>query len=93
MDRCQCAGSRGAPQPHWGVGLRQVHLLDEEGDDDAAGLRSSRAIFAWLDKGLSKEDQEHIEARLRDEDDDLDFDTLGDIIQKLMERVSGRPTT
>lgn len=62
-------------------------------DDDNAGMSAARAAFAWLDKGLSEKDQAHMEARLRDEDDDLDFDTLGDVINGLMEAVAGRPTT
>jgi hypothetical protein len=62
-------------------------------NDDAASMSAARAAFKWLDDGLGKEDQDHIEARLRDEDDDLDFDTLGEVINGLMEKVSGRPTS
>jgi hypothetical protein len=61
------------------------------GDD--GDIASSKAVFEWLDDGLSEEDREHLEARLRDPEDDLDFDTLGEIVKGLMEKVSGRPTT
>lgn len=64
-----------------------------EGEDEIDEIQTSRAVFAWLDKGLSEEDRKHIEDRLRDEDDDLDFDTLGDVVKALMEKASGRPPT
>ena len=59
---------------------------------DAFGLAAARSTFKWLDDGLSDEDREHIEARLRDPKDDLDFDTLGEVVEALMERVTGKPT-
>jgi hypothetical protein len=64
-----------------------------DGDDEVDEMAMSRAVFEWLDKGLSEDDQKHIEDRLRDEDDDLDFDTLGDIVKALMEKSAGRPPT
>jgi hypothetical protein len=54
---------------------------------------AARAAFGWLDKGMSEEDRAHLEARLRDEEDDIDFDVLEDIVTDLVEKVSGRPTT
>lgn len=49
-------------------------------------------LLDWLDEGLSEEQAKRIEDRLRDPDDDLDMDTLGDIVAALFEQVSGRPT-
>lgn len=59
------------------------------GDDMAA----ARAAFAWLDNGLSDEDQERITARLKDKDDNLDIDIIEEVVTGLVERVSARPTT
>ena len=56
------------------------------------GIEQTRAALAWLDTGLSKKDQDRLEARLRDPEDDLDFDILGKIVEGLMEKLSGRPT-
>jgi hypothetical protein len=64
-------------------------VLATESDNN---IEHTRAVLAWLDAGLSKEDQECLEARLRDPEDDLDFDMLGPIVEGLMEKVSGRPT-
>lgn len=68
-------------------------LMDGENDSGDNPFTQTRAIFSWLDAGLSESDRTHIEGRLRDEDDDLDFDTLGEVIKGLMEHVSKRPTT
>lgn len=57
--------------------------------NDAAPVQ---ATFNWLSGGLSEEDNDFIIERLANEDDDLDFDTLGEIVQDLMEEASGRPT-
>lgn len=61
--------------------------------DASDDLEAARATFAWLDQGLSEEDQDHLAARLRDPEDDLDTNVLEDIVESLVERVSGRPTT
>jgi hypothetical protein len=65
-----------------------VPMLDSDNDLDAA-----KAFFGWLDEGLSEEDREHLLARLRDDEDDLDFEDLEDIVEGIVEEVSGRPTT
>ena len=62
-------------------------MLDADGDMEAA-----RAAFAWLDKGLSEEDQTRISTRLRDPEDDLDIPVLEEIIEGLVEATGGRPT-
>jgi hypothetical protein len=54
---------------------------------------AAKAAFDWLDQGLSEDDRAHIAARLRDQDDDLDIDTVEEVVAALVERVSGRPTT
>lgn len=57
-------------------------------------LEAARSAFEWLDRGLSEDDRARIKARLEDEDDDLDFDTIEEVVTKLVERLSGeRPTT
>lgn len=61
---------------------------------DAAGaLPMVKGMFDWLDAGLGVEQAARIEARLRNPDDDLDVDTLTEIIKWLTEQTSGRPTT
>ena len=60
---------------------------------DASGLALTRATFDWLGEGLSKEDNDRLLARLRDIKDDLDTSTVEKVIEKLTERVAGRPTT
>lgn len=62
-------------------------LSDESGEGDIL-----KSTFEWLDKGLSTEDQDRIIGRLKDEEDDLDIDTLGTIVQSLAEKVAARPT-
>ena len=54
---------------------------------------AAKAAFDWLDQGLSREDAEHLEARLRDADDDFDFTQLEQIVLGLVEMSGGRPTT
>jgi hypothetical protein len=63
-------------------------MLDADSDMEAA-----RAAFAWLDTGMSEDDRAHMEARLRDPKDDFDIPTLEEIVEGLVEAVSGRPTT
>src|SRR4030065_30521 len=50
------------------------------------------ALFDWLGKGLSSDDEAKIEARLRHEDDDFDVDDLMNVVKGLLVRVCGRPT-
>lgn len=59
------------------------------GDD----IGSVRAMLDWLDSGLPKDQSQLLEARLRDPKDDLDFDTLSEVIQGLMAKAAGGPTT
>ena len=67
-------------------------LAPEEGANEGMGM--TKATFDWLGSGLSEEDNAHILARLNDDGDDLDVDTLSEVIQKLAEKAaSGRPTT
>lgn len=51
-----------------------------------------KALFDWFDEGLSEEDSQRIENRLRDPDDDLDIPDVANVIRALLEKVSGRPT-
>jgi hypothetical protein len=63
-------------------------MLDAEDDMGAA-----KSAMEWLDQGLSQEDLAHIVARLKDPEDDLDFEVIEDLIAGIVEKVSGRPTT
>ena len=63
-------------------------MLESEND-----LGAAKAAFAWLDEGLSKEDSDHITARLKNKDDDLDIDAIEEVVTGLVEHVSARPTT
>lgn len=46
----------------------------------------------WLTEGLSEEDTERIMDRLRDPEDDLDFEFLQGVINQLVAQSSKRPT-
>jgi hypothetical protein len=61
-------------------------VLDALDDDEGAG-----ALLDWFAQGLDEETEKFITARLRDEQDDLDVEDLGNVIKALMEKVVGRP--
>lgn len=61
--------------------------------DGGSELEVARGTFEWLDAGLSDDDQDRIEKRLKDPEDDLDIDNLSEVVEKLQEYISGRPTT
>lgn len=63
-------------------------IVDDESDNAAL-----KGTFDWMGAGLSEEDNDRIIARLRDPKDDLDINTLTDIVQRLNEKIAGRPTT
>lgn len=65
-------------------------VIDAEGTDDRVMLKAS---FDWLGSGLSEEDTAFILSRLRDPEDDLDIDMVGELIRGLSEEIAGRPTT
>lgn len=67
-------------------------FLDENGDGISGEMGMVKALFDWLGAGLSEEDNARILARLRDEDDDLDFDSLSEVVMKLTEKITARPT-
>lgn len=65
-----------------------------EADNDELSLGLTKSTFDWLGAGLSEEDRTRVINRLKDPKDDLDIETLTEVVQKLQERVSGgRPTT
>lgn len=64
-----------------------------DGSTGSVGLGLTKATFDWLGKGMSQEDNDHLLARLRDEEDDLDIPTVEKVIEALSEKVAGRPTT
>lgn len=49
------------------------------------------AQWGWLEEGLGSEVWEHIEARLADNDDPLDYPHLQQLFDVLFEQVSNRP--
>lgn len=71
--------------------VMMLPIFDRSGEDQS--LAMTRSTFDWLGDGLSEEDNELIQNRLKDPEDDLDIPTLGIVIQKLSETVGGRPTT
>lgn len=50
------------------------------------------ALLDWLRDGLPKEQAELLVHRLKDENDNLEVTDLGNIVQALVEKVTGRPT-
>jgi hypothetical protein len=56
-------------------------------------IDEARPAFEWLDEGLTEEDRAIIYGRLKDKGDDLDIDTIGEVVSGLVEYVSNRPTT
>lgn len=64
-------------------------LMLGQGDDTLA----VKQMFDWLDKGLPKPQVQKLIRRLKDDKDDFDVDDLDALVAKLMETVSGRPTT
>jgi hypothetical protein len=61
-------------------------------DEDATEADSLRAEVDWFENGLSADDAQWIEDRLRDPEDDFDMDGLSAIIKALFRQVNGRPT-
>jgi hypothetical protein len=73
--------------------LMLMPVIDGSASGDG-GLAVTKATFDWLGEGLSLEDQKRINDRLKDNKDDLDIDTVSEVIKALSERASGgRPTT
>lgn len=56
-------------------------------------LEAARAAFEWLDEGMSEEDRDRVAARLKDPNDDLDIDTIQEVVTLLVEAAGGNPTT
>lgn len=50
------------------------------------------AMMDWVNEGLGEEQAAAIEARLKDPDDDFDFEELTNISRWLVEEATGRPT-
>lgn len=73
--------------------VMMIPLLQPSAGSDEDGVNLTRSTFDWLGQGLSEEDNDLIISRLKDPEDDLDIDLLGDVVQKLSEQVAGRPTT
>ena len=65
-------------------------------DDNEDGLGAVRGTMAWIKAGLSEEQFDLLMERLRDPEDDFDFDSPGgfnDVSNWLVEEASGRPTS
>lgn len=50
------------------------------------------AMMDWVNEGLGEEQAGRLEARLKDPEDDFDFDELTGIARWLIEQATGRPT-
>lgn len=61
----------------------------ESGGSDASLVTGP---VRWLIEGLGDDDTERIMGRLRDPDDDMDFEFLQGVINALVKQVSQRPT-
>lgn len=77
--------------PKNAVMLMPIMDGDSTGNDRQMDL--TRATFDWLGDGMSDEDNERLKSRLKDPKDDLDVDTLSEVVEKLSEKVAARPTT
>ena len=62
-------------------------------DKSANDADMVRATFDWLGAGLPEEDVQYLMDRLKDPEDDLDIDQIGEVIEALGEEIAGRPTT
>jgi hypothetical protein len=51
------------------------------------------AIDEWVDKAFGKEEAENVRARLDDEDDVLDFPHIMALMEAVIERTTGNPTS
>lgn len=73
--------------------VMMLPIMEKQDNDAMTGIALTRATFDWLGAGLSEEDNERIINRLKDPKDDLDSDDLGNLVQKISEKVGSRPTT
>lgn len=55
--------------------------------------RQFRSLKGWLFDGLSPEQRDRLEHRLRDRNDELDIDHLLEVFQHIAQRVAGRSPT
>lgn len=67
-------------------------VLDITAEGSSEEVASTRAMLNWLSRGLPEDQNQRLMDRLRDPDDDLDFEELGEYVEKLMEEVNGNPT-
>lgn len=83
------------PPKMTGLYLMALEASDyAEGSDelDAAITQLNLGQLEWFWAGLTDKDTKAIKARLYDPRDDLDTDTIYQLISGLMEAASGRPT-
>ena len=52
-----------------------------------------RILFDWLGEGMSEEDNNILLGRLRDKEDDFEIYALRQLLDGIIAKVSGRPTT
>jgi hypothetical protein len=57
------------------------------------GMDEAKAAFDWLSDGLPEDQNAHLIARLRDQQDALDIDDIGPMVEGLMEEMGERPTS
>lgn len=61
--------------------------------DDDPGDSYIKLTMDWLGEGLPKAQVNRLMKKLRDPKDDLDVEDVEKVAEKLLETVSGRPTT
>lgn len=64
-----------------------------EGGGVAGNAQQMSALLEWLGAGLTAEENQHILDRLKDPEDDLDIDALDEIVQALVGKAGGRPSS
>lgn len=65
-------------------------IMETQGDQDVAALK---AQFDWLGNGLPDDQHQRLVSRLKDPEDDLDFDQIENVLGWVTKQVAGRPTT
>lgn len=64
----------------------------EQEEVEAMGVMAMKSQFDWLAAGLSEEDAEYLQDRLKDPKDDFDVPDIDKLFDWIMKQVNGRPT-
>lgn len=77
--------------PKIGKLMKTFRRIGTSNESESGGLML-QAQWDWLERGFGEEDWEHIEARLDDDDDPLDFPHIQKLFEDLLAVAAGRPT-